>query len=645
MQARFTITIDGDDYIVEPGSFKEGAVRRQASFQEFDGDSLKSNPESREFLQTSWIGGSQWEQPRYTTKPNTYFDGQNISATDRAGALQPATDFSYADSNLTRPSAPLIAYSRNGVGGAVSIDGSTADRFYEWNGTAFVSGSNNFPSQYGYMAGTASTGDLVYALTDTGTLLWWNTTGSTEGDVATGLTIYSGAAMWADDEWVWIYNGDRVYRLDIDDSYNVEEATGVVNDGFGPDVFATDADFTGAPLIPKFSTPRAMSTSEGIFYVKNVYEAGLPVAKIFRIDRDASGSYILTPTATLPKGTVAMSIAHHLGSLVVSTVSNFYTALDNTDDQRVILYHVTGGSVGAIGSPLGGNDIDETPVWLLGSVDEQLYIGGRLRIWQYDARVGAIHPIRYNNASKYADYGGGWWQMATVSRSAGSGRLFMHCSGNGLSAAPYLLIEEHGLFGNTNGQSNYIESNWFDFGLPAEVKSIEEVFYDFDNIRSGESVTIEVAADNGAYQTVATASTTYPNRVASAANPAGYRFKYRVTFTDDSSATPVTSMLALGFTASSGEMVEFIQCTINGEESVNVENNVQVPGDVYDQMTALRINATPVTVSHSYSQYEYEANSGEYKVVSVTARKDSPAEGLYDIVLMKPIASGRIATA
>lgn len=640
MPNAYTLTMDGEDYIIQPGTFVEGAVRRQAEIQEFQEGQLKSRPDTREFWHTSWTGGSKWEQPRYNPQNlNTYYLANNLSFTDRAGTVRPAGDHTFSDSNLDNPRTPLIPWTDGTIDGAVAIDdGGATMRFNSWNGSAFVADSNTF-SDINAMAGTVGPTGIVYVLEDNGDVTYWDTSGATVSSVSTGLTIYAGANIWVDNEWVWIYNGDRLYRLDIDDSYNVEEASGTVNDGDGPDILSTTQAYPANPVLPEWTQRRAVNSSEGIFYVKNVFRDGQPVAKVYRIDRDASNTYINTPLGTLPVGKVAINITNHLGSVIVSTLNNYWTAKENSTDARVVFYHITGSSIGSLGSPLGGDSLDETPVWFLGTVDEQLYIGGRKRIWQYDARVGSIHPAYSNDDTLYVNNGGGWWQAAFVKDGSGSGVLFLHCSDQG----PYMMLKSEDSFGNSNAEDNYVESNWFDFNLPMEVKNVDEIFVDFDSLGAADDVTIKLLADNGDFQTVATITDAdLVGRYTATANVAGHRFRYRIEFSDDTpSAAPTSALLSIGFSATAGEMLDVLQFTINGWETINVQNDVQIPSEVYTKLSTLRSNPDPITVRHYYDDNDLSSYiEGTYKVSSVTTQKDDIAEGMYDVVLIKTTATG-----
>ena len=645
---RKTVTVDGSLYHIVPETFVEGAVRRQAEFAYLGEEDLKSRPDTREFLHNSWIGGAQWEKPVYSrTNLNTYFESGDVSLTDRAGAVQQSAELQPLDSDLGDASVKLAAWSEDSVDGAITYVNTTGTtwQWHEWDAVtdAFVAVASRTQAHAGatQCMGISSGSDgSVYALMDDGEVGYYDPTANTNSFFDTAKAQYNGAGIWVDRDFVWVYNGDTLYNYDINSAY-AASAAAIADDDWGVDSFSRSATFTGKPIIPEWSCTRAITTSEGIFYVKNVFEGGLSVAKVYRVDKDASGAYILTPIGTLPKGQVAIDIANHLGSLLISTVPNFHRAALNTGDQKVTIYHVTGNSIGAVGSPLGGTNIDETPVWLLGTYNEQLYIGGRVRLWQYDARVGALHAVHVESATKYTDHGSGFTGMVTVEGASDTGLLFMHTSQNAVSAAPYfeLLIEDSLI--TTSDDTAFVTSNWFDFDLPMEEKTIYEVFYDSEYIRTNSTVLIQVSADGGAFATVATITggTSADTVRAAVTTPiTGYKFQYKLVFSTDtvtSSAEP-GRIYSVGFAAFGGEMVDVLQFTIDGRESMNLDNDVQIPSDVYDLMATLRDTKEEIVVAHTYNEYEGDdPKSGTYRVTSVTGRKASPKDGLYEVQLVE----------
>ena len=145
MEARYTIDVNGVDYIIQPGTFQEGAVRREVTLQEIGREDLQARPDNRGWWQTSWSGGSQWERPVYSlSNINTYHESSQVSLTDRGGAIQQGRARTEASSNLDLESTKLVQWSKNGISGAVALDWSGALSWYSWNGSAFASDSANY---------------------------------------------------------------------------------------------------------------------------------------------------------------------------------------------------------------------------------------------------------------------------------------------------------------------------------------------------------------------------------------------------------------------------------------------------------------------------------------------------------------------
>jgi len=268
-------------------------------------------------------------------------------------------------------------------------------------------------------------------------------------------------------------------------------------------------------------------------------------------------------------------------------------------------------------------------------------MGGRLRLWQYDGRVGSFHIVHTESDTKYTDHGSGFTDMVTVGFSSGAGVLFMHTSQDGLAAAPYfeLLVEDSLI--TTSDDNAFVTSNWFDFDLPMETKTIHEVYYDTEYIRTDSTILIQISADGGAFSTVATLTgggSDDTGRAAVSSPVTGYKFQYRLVFSTDtvtSSAEP-GRVYSVGFAAYAGEMVDVLQFTIDGKESCNLENDVQVPEDVYDAMATLRAEREEVVVVHSYRALESGSDVTQtYRLMNVTGRKDTPMDGMYEVQLVE----------
>ena len=648
VDSRSNITIDGVDYYVVPGTFVEGSVRRQAEFAYLGEEDLKSRPDTREFLQTSWLGGSQWEKPVLSSRnDNTYYFSNDVSLTDRGGAIQESEEWEESPDVLMSPSVKMVSWNGDVESFTDTIDGAVTFAYNGVDWTWYYAAKD----QVAWVASTdvetgfdgdddvfaMAAGDTaIFAYMSDGQVAWWNPLAGTHGRFASGQQPWNGASIWVDNDYVWLYDSSRIYRY----SHTGTGKETIVDDDWGYDRLAWEGDFSMlAPCFPEWSMQRAISTSEGIFYVKNVNSGGSVDAYVYRVDKDASGSHILTPIGTLPEGAVAMEITHHLGSLLITTVPSFTAAASNNCDLRVTIYHVTGKSIGAIGSPLGGTNIDETPVWFLGSHNEQLRFGGRKRVWEYDARIGAFHNVHEVQDVDWINHGGGFSESAGIRVGSKQAQLYSHCAQKFETITPLYIQEIEGNWHTTAQDDALLISNHFDFDLPMETKTIHELYYDSEFIRDGAEIQFQVSADGGAWTTVYTITGgTSPETYRTPITPiSGFKFQYRINFgtaPDITHAEP-SRILAVGFGAFGGEQVPVIQVTIDGKESPNQNNTVQDPEDVYNSLSALRATHDTVVVSHTYRTMEYDTPViGNYRVMSVTGRKDSPRDGLYEVQLV-----------
>ena len=619
MRPDYTITINSGDYLVEPGTFREGSVRRELEVASLNESDFKSRPDIREFWQTSWTGGTQWEKPVYGPENrNTYYLGKNISTIDTPGSLQMGRKRAESSAPYTMNAMlaqqmgdkVVMYYCSPTEGRFVEWDPATDD----WNTKSDNAGHNNISP----MAITAR-GDVAYCLLRNGRLVEWDTTGSsvTVTDLSSSVDPENGTAIWIDETYLYTYDGDQIRRFDHTSSYTEDTTLFPINDGDGPDVYQPTA-FTG--YVEIFAGRRAIYTSEGIWYAKNVLEQGQVVCKVYRVDRDASGAYILTPYGTLPEGVVGVDIAYHLGSLLISSVPNLSVAIDNDQHQRCTIYHITGTSIGSIGSPLGGNSPDETPYRFLGSDGDYLWIGGAERVWLYDARNGSIHPM-HTAASSSA---GCYVTSASVTTTDGPARVFVH-SFDG----DHVTLNE-GEWESTG----WLESNYFDFDLPMESKSLDTIFLDLYDAGASDAFDAYISVDDGAWQLLAAFATDTLGHT-EVSGYEGYKFRYKLEWANATAGSNVPIVRSLGFRATAGDMQKVLQFTINGEESTNIENGVQDPYQVYLNMATLRDNKGIVQVTHRLADAEgTEVTHTNLKVASVTASLDGK-EGHYDVVLVE----------
>jgi hypothetical protein len=160
------------------------------------------------------------------------------------------------------------------------------------------------------------------------------------------------------------------------------------------------------------------------------------------------------------------------------------------------------------------------------------------------------------------------------------------------------------------------------------------------DIRTDSTITIQVSADGGSFTTVATILHSGADTIRTPVGTpiTGYKFQYRLLFSTDtvtSSAEP-GRLYSLGFVAMGGEMVDVLTFTIDGNKSMNIENDVQVPSDVYDLMATLRDTKEEIVVSHTMNELEADnPKSATYRVMNVTGKKANARDGIYEVQLVE----------
>jgi hypothetical protein len=382
----------------------------------------------------------------------------------------------------------------------------------------------------------------------------------------------------------------------------------------------------------------AISTPEGIYYVKNTRQGGQPQAFVFRVDRDAAGNFIGNPIATLPSGSVALSIAYHLGSVVIAASPDWQLIQDNdTVEAEVGLYHITQGSLGALGSPLGGRDaLDETPFALLGSQGSLLYIGGHKRLWIYDAVRGGLHTAW----SWTTEIGNGpYAAMANVLNSSGEGCMIF------LGADRIARIKNQ-QYDNPDTVTSFgddethytLTSNFFDCGLPMESKELTKVAILREAGDGQQEYTIQISADGAAFADALTHSTSGEVfEEASLSGTTGIKFQYKVIYqTQDTNRNALEALL---ISHTTGIMVEEVELMLDGTELLNTDNEVQDPETFRDAMLVIAQTETQINFVDNYQEQGRltdTTSTAKMKVVACEIVKDSPGESRIHVVLREP---------
>ncbi len=428
------------------------------------------------------------------------------------------------------------------------------------------------------------------------------------------------------------YGGDEL--REISDPTGTPSIANIYDDGMGFDLLQSmDVDSVNDDeLIRPVAVRLAVSTSEGVYYVKNVgTNSGLPQPWVFRVERNAAGTDIGTPVATLPEGLVVTSIAWHGSSLVMAATTEYKKLLLNNVANGDIPYqfwHLTGGSIGALGAPLGDQgsspgvqpSVDDTVCALLGSRQNLLFIGGRKGIWVYDSIRGGIHPYIESHDNP-ADAGVFHSMGYYVDTNNDTRYVFMGATEAGSAITLTKNVDRTGTTVEAgSGEVYELESNIFDFRYPLEKKRLVRFFIDIDG--QGDEgewklyLSVDDAAWNLAYTLEATDASpkSGPQWIDLTAlsedteNLEGVRFQYKLAYNETGEGTArATQVRAIGFEAVTGIMSPAWQFSVDLGQT-EIENEVLDPVTTY---TALRNLAKEFT-DMEMNVYMGEDNSQLY---------------------------------
>jgi hypothetical protein len=653
MPNRFDVTLNGIDYRIrrkgEEGviGYVKSLVRKRIQRQDTGlPGAYVSDPDRANAYQTSWSRGSAWWKPSLTQEADSYYLAKNMNMWRRPGFIEPWNDPVETDLVATHKTlygvnlATLGGTNHYAEGNTTTVDNPNKDIYLwdddtaAWTVTAYSTGDPGGLNTWLYDA--AST-DILMLHSDE--IRKW--TGSANATQLVSLGAYTatvrGANMFFHQGRLFVYTNDVL--LEVQDWTGTPAISVTTDDGFGPDWLQNHA---GAMI---GNVRLAIGTAEGIYYVKNIEQAQGVLPHIFRVERDGAGNWNSVPIATLPLGSVALSIGYHMGSVIISAAEEGIAVGDATVNPRdafaVTFYHVTGGNLGTLGQPLGEDVADETPYQILLADGPHLYIGGQKRLWVYDAVRGGLHP---------------WFEFDTPSTTMPL-QVLQKVVDNTGSPAPYLLmILADSLAGTVNEyyvpmraatalatvasfgtdlNGTYIESNYFDFDIPMEDKSITGVHILTDAITTNAQYTVQVAVDDGAFATVAThtnKSTGY-SFTALATPKTGKRFRYKIAY-ETLSATYAPPLRAIMFEGAVGAQRWMWTLQLDGTEFGNVENKVIRPEAAYDNIEALASSGAPVAfVDNFRSERREDASTYQVTVERVEIKKDQPHEAYFDVTL------------
>lgn len=648
--AGYDITLDGTKYrlvrTVEGTRPYRKSWRRQFLQQQLlGGGHEQSRADERSFFQTDWSQGSRWELPRYSDEQNGIYEiSTNFDPVERPGYLIPSNKNSAATDTNLLSTTPLIYYNKKvlAIGSTTAVDATNRDVFKWTPGSdAFV--QESYHSGYSGSAVWGAIGDPrndrvfflggatmnVYAFDP-------ETPANGSSILATGLTGRPGSNIFLHNDRLLVWDANKLYEVE-DPLGTPALSAAIANDGLGPDLLNQLDTASSNQILKEHGIRSAIPTPDGIFYFKNVLTDGQPQPWIFRIDRDAAGTDISTPITTLPAGNMAVSLGFLLGALVISTTPDWAVLLENDAANeghvRADFYHYTSfNGLNGMGRPLDAG-ADESPLQILGSEGDQLYIGGQKRIWVYHAARGGIHPV-------YADAGpadnGVWRQMARTFNSSGEGiKLF-------LGATRDLMQIKDKNYADPDTVTNFgddltfytFESAYFDFNLPVETKQITEVELETDTLTANQKYYVYISVDDGAWGLIAShTSTDVGTTYITSTTYAGRKFRYKIVYeTKDATNAKVR---AITFKANTGEMVPVWDLILSGDEIVNVENEVIDPESVYDALETTAQKYQSVTFIDNFRSKEADdTTTHDVKIMNLEFFKQWSGESEIHLTLI-----------
>ncbi len=625
------------------GAFRKRYVRREIEqniISQAQDPLLASRPDQRQSYQSSWAGGATWWKPLVVPELiDTYFQANHIDLWSEPGKMVPANKvLETTDTNINNAARMVVADVDLYAVGETKVVDSTYFDVYKWTPasdawvqeTGYTSGINNTFASMSF----DSSDQFVYVLdTDTVGRFHPSTTKSVDANWIVNRTHREGSVITAHNGFMVVYDGNRLFTIDK----ATPAIPQIANDGLGPEFLEGMAHSGGAEVVKHSEVDLMVGTPEGLYYVKNVYTAGQPTPYVFRVDRDAAGSWIVNPIATLPVGSVALNIAYHFGSIIVSTSPDWRAVLKNTANYEIVLYHVTQGGMGALGSVLGGRDeLDETPFKLLRAVGPHLYVAGGKRLWVYDAVRGGLHTA---HTWPSVPGGGVWTDMAQVENSSGQ-ILHLFTRRDRYALQKISKVNDPDTVTNFGDDETHytLESNYFDGGLPMELKELTAISVQHDRIdaQGDQEWLIQASNDDAAFFDVvasSSASTVFKEGLFSGTS--GYRWQFKAIY--QTKDTTRLALRAILLTFTTGEMIAEWDMILDGAELLNVDNKLQDEAAFYTSMNTLAGTNTVTTLIDNVTRQEQNISDGataeKVKVIAVEIVKDKPGESLVRVVL------------
>jgi hypothetical protein len=577
-------------------------------------------------FQTSWADGEKWYKPSFGPfELRSYSEGTDMDPFRRAGCLYPSRGTFGVTDDVTSFVGCI-----HQTGTSVRAVGFTSPNYalLQWVATSPAPGTA--PS---WTTKEADLGEnaIVSAAVDPSTGYSYFLT------AANGIVSYDETTV---NKTFSAANGTHIL-FHLGEMYVWNQATGILSVVNTTTGVATERFDTGMkPPIAESSLPSsrlAWSAPDGLYLITHSRQQGGQIAShLFRVDRDAAGNWMGYELIEPIVGFLAWAGASFQGSVVLSGTNEPWNL---SGSPKTVLYHVTGDSVGAIGIPNGVDGATDQPVSLLGGVEGMLWMASKASIWQYDGVTGAV--ARVHSLSAVGDqWSDGTIALASWNDEAVGGALTKYQGilvGTSTTGGHFVILRDTGSTTPTDGvlvSTHSIVSNPIHFGLPHESKVLSRASILSEPVTTGESWTLEVSADGGAYTTAATI-TSGSYAATDSLDISGREFTYRLSY--GTPTTVIAPLRSVMLSAISGDIIDALTVVLDGTQSVNVNNEPIDPEVVYDQARALQSNSDLVTVVDNYQSYDQDDTVGEsWRIGGVTIVKKDAGEAYVKVELVSP---------
>jgi hypothetical protein len=611
----------------ENGGYTKRTIRREIEnnlLSQSENPAMVSRFDQRQLYQTSWAGGSRWWKPLLTPDDlSSYFQSNHMDVWSEPGKVIPTNQVVDAANTNIQDDCILVATLTDVFAvGSTSVTNASFFDVYKW-----TPGSDAFVRETAYHSGIAIADQPVSAVFN-GTDGYIYVLCQDDSTSGRQISRFNPATEAQDDDFYTTSSGLK-YGASI-----VNHREGIIFTAGGRVDLLTPAGGAGAhttifndgqvELLSRpssstlFRTEELMvATPEGVYYAKNTMSGGQYQPWVWRLDKDSAGNWIGSPLAPLPTGSVALSIAYHLGSLIIATSPEPHTIIDQTEHAEIVLYHYTGGQPGALGSMLGGRDeVDETPYGMLGTNGALLYIGGHKRLWIYDATRGGLHTAwEWGTANTLGPYR----SMAWVRDSDDEGALIF-LGPDRIARVKRASEDDPDIVASFGAdEAHYtLESNFFDGGLPMETKELTRVAIHREAGDGEQEWTVQISADGGAFaDALVHSATSQPYAEADLSGVTGRKFRYKLIY--QTKDTNRNALEALMVSLTTGEMVTEWDLILDGTEFLNVDNEVQDEETFYDAMVTLAGTQSITTFMDNMKEQGRETDSATTVAVKVMA--------------------------